>query len=107
MENFKLLLPSIIEDYNEISFDGENFIENIEKYKKILNIFYHQETRTLDIGSISSFNKKNMLLSILENNDIDDDIFLSQLQQCIPFGLDMKHICTDEEYNDIKKIFHK
>lgn len=106
MENFELLLPTIPEDYEKIKLDGLNFC-NREKYKDILRIFYIKFERNIIEGKISRVEKKNILLKLLQlQKDILNSDFINKLKKCIPEGLDKNYICTDLEYELLKKEFN-
>jgi len=104
MENFELLLPVIPEDYEKISIDGESFCD-CEKYKDIIKVLYVKLNRNISKGVITPFVKKSFLLKILQKNNVYDILFHKKLKRCIPEGLDKNYICTDAEYEALKKEF--
>jgi hypothetical protein len=107
MENFDLLLPSIPEDYEKsIEVDGTWF-PDIKKYKSLMEIFYISSTpKNLKNISISRVEKKELLLKILlMQDDVLKESFLQRLKNFIPEGLCYENICTDSEYENLKKEF--
>lgn len=106
MENIENVLPAIPEDYDKsFTIDGKWF-PDIQKYKPLMKVFYVKEKRNISDFKISRVTKKQLLLNILKNqNNLLNNTFLLRLKQILTEGLCYSEICTDSEYELLKKEF--
>jgi len=108
MENIERILPAIPEDFlSGIEIDGAWF-PDIEKYKPLMKALYvSDKTRNLLNLKISRVQKKELLLKIFKSKkDILSLEFISTLKTILPDGLCYRDICSDREYDALKKEFN-
>lgn len=107
MEDIKFILPAIPEDYDsQYEIDGKWF-PDLQKYKLLMKVLYVKtEPRKLLNLKISRVEKKRFLLNLLQlQKDILNSDFINKLKQILPDGLCYENICTDAEYELLKKEF--
>lgn len=108
MKNTNLFLPSLPDD-TPCLYDGENFY-NPDDYRKIVSVLYIKPNRNILKSKILAKEKKKLLSQIIENRNLKDDLidkdFINKLKQILPDGLCYENICTDAEYELLKKEFN-
>lgn len=108
MKNTNIFLPSLKEDIS-CFYDGPSFF-NPDEYTKFLKILKPYEYRNIGQSRIKLIDKKSILSYILEKENLEDDKvnqeFLEKLKKCLPEGLCYENICTDSEYEALRKEFN-
>ena len=119
-EDFDYGLPVFVGEYaNKVlsEIDDAFFNDSMSIYFPVLDILYHKDKKKEDkleqfkmIKAFSdeekkSISKKNLLLKILQSNSPSDGDFLKKLKIALPNGIHFGYICTDSEYEALKREF--
>ena len=106
MENIENILPAIPEDFIDTFVLDGGWMPD-KKYKPLMLVFYKREKRDTKDSKISRVQKKKLLSNILETQETILDVnFIMRLKKLLPEGLCYENICTDTEYESLKKEFN-
>ena len=107
MNNIKNILPSIPEDDFGIGTYREDVFFDPDGVQPLVDILYSMKNRKIKKGLIGRKEKKRILSNILETQEnILDVNFIMRLKKLLPEGLCYENICTDSEYESLKKEFN-